>query len=176
MVDIVDRETRSRMMSGIRGSNTKPELALRRALHAAGFRFRLHDRRLPGRPDIVLPRFRAAIFVHGCFWHRHEGCRFATTPATRPDFWAAKFEDNRMRDSRALRDLAAIEWRVATIWECAIRESGAEPIAGELGNWLRSTRQSIVIGEGPRRSLDSDGQGSGSRSARGKASDPRPLA
>ena len=145
MVDIVDRETRSRMMSGIRGSNTKPELALRRALHAAGFRFRLHDRRLPGKPDIVLPKFHAAVFVHGCFWHRHEGCRFATTPATRPDFWATKFKANAMRDGRALQELAEAKWRVATVWECALRESGAQTVAAKLGHWLRSTSQSIVI-------------------------------
>ena len=99
MTDIVDQQTRSRMMSGIRGKNTKPELALRRALHARGFRFRLHSGKVHGRPDLVLPKHRAVVFVHGCFWHRHEGCRYATTPSTRPEFWRAKFDANVARDS-----------------------------------------------------------------------------
>ena len=107
MADIVDPETRSRMMSGIKGKNTRPELALRRALHARGFRYRLHDKRLPGKPDLILPRFRAAIFVHGCFWHRHEGCKYATTPATRPEFWQAKFRENAERDQRNFDALLA---------------------------------------------------------------------
>ena len=98
MTDIVDSQTRSRMMSGIRGKNTKPELALRRSLHALGFRYRLHAKGIPGKPDIVMPKYRAVIFVHGCFWHRHAGCRYATVPATRPEFWATKFDANVVRD------------------------------------------------------------------------------
>jgi len=121
VTDIVDKTTRSRMMAGIRGKDTKPELAIRKALHAMGFRFRLHRKDLPGRPDIVLPKYQLVIFVHGCFWHRHPGCSFAATPATRPKFWKAKLEGNRRRDvekQKALRDQG---WRVFTVWECGIR-------------------------------------------------------
>lgn len=123
MTDIVDRVTRSRMMAGIRGGNTLPELAVRRHLHGRGFRFRLHVRDLPGRPDIVLPKYRAAIFVHGCFWHRHPGCRFATTPATRRAFWQAKFRENVERDHRQQRTLRSAGWRVLVIWECEVARS-----------------------------------------------------
>ena len=100
MADVVDSATRSRMMAGIGGRDTRPELLVRRYLHACGLRFRVHDKTLPGRPDIVLKRHRVAIFVHGCFWHQHPGCRFATTPQTRADFWASKFEANVARDTR----------------------------------------------------------------------------
>jgi len=102
--------------------NTKPELIVRRVLHAMGRRFRLHCRDLPGRPDIVLPRFRTAIFVHGCFWHRHPGCRGTTTPKTRTEFWVAKFEANVARDVAAQAALAAAGWKVAVIWECETRK------------------------------------------------------
>lgn len=136
MADIVDPETRSRMMSGIRGKNTRPELALRRALHARGFRYRLHDKRLPGKPDLILPRFRAAIFVHGCFWHRHEGCKYATTPATRPEFWQAKFRENMERDQRNIDALLALGWRVAVVWECEIRENLVEAV-GRTERWIQ---------------------------------------
>lgn len=128
MADIVDPETRSRMMSGIRGKNTRPELALRRALHARGFRYRLHDKRLPGKPDLILPRFRAAIYVHGCFWHRHEGCKYATSPATRPEFWQAKFRENVERDQRNIDALIALGWRVAVVWECEMRKDLTETV------------------------------------------------
>lgn len=103
MTDIVDQQTRSRMMAGIRGKDTKPELALRRALHARGFRFRLHSKVIDGRPDLVLSKYRAIVFVHGCFWHRHEGCRYTTTPSTRQEFWQAKFAANVTRD-KAVRE------------------------------------------------------------------------
>jgi DNA mismatch endonuclease (patch repair protein) len=110
------------MMAGIKGSNTQPELLIRRYLHAAGLRFRLNDSRLPGRPDIVLPRHRVVVFVHGCFWHRHLGCRYATTPATRADFWASKFSSNVQRDKRVAAELAALGWNVLTLWECEMRD------------------------------------------------------
>lgn len=118
MTDIVSRETRSRMMASIGASNTLPELLVRSYLHGAGLRFRLHERALPGTPDLVLPKHRAVVFVHGCFWHRHAGCRFATTPATRPEFWAAKFASNVSRDKRQSRLLRAKGWRVFTVYEC----------------------------------------------------------
>lgn len=135
MADIVDKATRSRMMAGIGGKNTKPEMVLRRALYARGFRYRLHVASLPGRPDIVLPKHRAVILVHGCFWHRHPGCRFATTPATRPDFWSEKFRQNVIRDQRNLAALRDQGWRVATVWECDLRLGG--DVIDELAVWLR---------------------------------------
>lgn len=138
MVDVVDKATRSRMVAGIRAKNTKPEVALRSALHRLGFRFRIHDRRLPGRPDIVLPRYRAAVQVHGCFWHRHEGCRFSATPSSRPEFWQAKFNANVKRDRNATVRLKEAGWRTGVVWECAIRERGAGEVARELAAWLKS--------------------------------------
>ncbi|QKV20053.1 very short patch repair endonuclease [Oricola thermophila] len=148
MTDIVDKPTRSRMMAGIRGKNTKPELALRRALHACGFRFRLHSGKVHGRPDIILPKHRAVILVHGCFWHRHEGCRYTSTPSTRPEFWRAKFEANVARDEAVHRKLLEDGWRVATIWECSLRKPDQVRTTTEiLSNWLQSHKLEIEIGE-----------------------------
>lgn len=154
MTDIVDQQTRSRMMAGIRGKNTKPELLLRRALHARGFRFRIHSSKVHGRPDIVLPKHRAVIFVHGCFWHRHEGCRYTTNPSTRPEFWQAKFEANVARDSDVRATLLERGWRVATVWECALRKLGQVATSVEfLSGWLLSDEGQIEIGEKGMRSL-----------------------
>ena len=122
MTDIVDSRRRSEMMAGIKGRNTRPELVVRRIAHKLGLRFRLHQKDLPGRPDLVFPRYRLAVFVHGCFWHRHEGCRYAYTPKSRVAFWTEKFAENVARDRRneeALRDLG---WRVLVIWECDTRD------------------------------------------------------
>lgn len=147
MADIVDKQTRSRMMAGIRGKDTKPELALRRALHARGFRFRLHAKNVPGRPDIVFPKYRAVVFVHGCFWHRHEGCRYTTTPSTHPDFWLAKFNANVNRDSAVRTTLLKDGWRVATVWECALRKPDQAVASAELlSTWLLSQEALIEIG------------------------------
>lgn len=147
MVDVVDKLTRSRMMSGIRGRNTRPETRLRKALHARGLRYRLHVRSLPGTPDIVLPGFRAAIMVHGCFWHRHEGCRYATNPGTRTDFWQDKFRQNVERDRANEEALAAAGWRVATVWECGLRRADSvDETAARLIEWLRSSDASIELG------------------------------
>lgn len=123
MADIVDRETRSRMMAGIRGGDTKPEIAVRSLLHRDGFRFRLRVKDLPGRPDIVLPRYRAVVFVHGCFWHRHPGCRHSYTPKTRAAFWTKKFDANVARDRKASHNLRDAGWRVFVIWECEITKN-----------------------------------------------------
>lgn len=136
MTDIVDKSTRTRMMAGIGSKNTLPELALRRILHARGLRYRLHDSKLPGTPDLVFPRFRAVCFVHGCFWHRHAGCPYATTPATRPEFWQAKFNANVERDQRNRHELLAAGWRVAIVWECALRKQVNIGIASKLDEWL----------------------------------------
>jgi DNA mismatch endonuclease, patch repair protein len=147
VTDIVDQQTRSRMMSGIRGKNTKPELALRRALHARGFRFRLHSRKVHGRPDLVLPKHRAVVFVHGCFWHRHQGCRYTTSPSTRPEFWQAKFEANVIRDSAVRTTLLADGWRVATVWECALRKPDQVELAAErLAAWLVGKATQLELG------------------------------
>jgi DNA mismatch endonuclease (patch repair protein) len=148
VIDIVDKLTRSRMMAGIRGKDTKPELALRRSLHALGFRYRLHAKGFPGRPDLVLAKHRAAIFVHGCFWHRHPGCRFAATPATRPDFWAAKFAANMERDEAVRSALLSAGWRVGTVWECALRSESALWSARDmLVAWLEGTGLELEVGE-----------------------------
>lgn len=109
---------RSRIMQQVKGKNTKPELLVRKALHALGYRFRIHRKDLAGRPDIVLPRYRTAIFVHGCFWHRHPGCRKASTPKTRVEFWQDKFTANVARDERNVAALEADGWSVLTVWEC----------------------------------------------------------
>ncbi len=137
MADVVDAATRSRMMSGIRGKDTKPELELRRHLHRMGFRYRLHGKGLPGRPDLVFPGYGAVIFVHGCFWHRHSGCRFTTTPATRPDFWARKFEENVARDKRNIVALRRAGWRVKVVGACAIRKQGGERVARNVASVVR---------------------------------------
>lgn len=122
MADIVNRATRSRMMSGIREKNTVPELTVRRYLHATGLRYRLNVGTLPGKPDLVFPMHRTVVFVHGCFWHRHAGCRYAYVPATRRTFWLAKFAANMERDRDVGRKLRKAGWRVLTIWECRLDE------------------------------------------------------
>lgn len=121
MTDIVDAVTRSRMMSGIRGKHTQPEMAVRRYLHLSGYRFRLHKKDLPGRPDLVLPKFKLVIFVHGCFWHRHAGCFYATNPAARKEFWRSKLEGNAERDAMNVALLLALGWRVMIVWECGLK-------------------------------------------------------
>ena len=147
MADIVNRETRSRMMAAIKGKDTKPEMILRKALHARGLRYRLHADHVPGRPDLVLAKYRAVIFVHGCFWHHHKGCRYATTPATRPDFWRKKFAANVIRDKDVRQVLASSGWRVATVWECALRKPGLVPVAiDSILNWLNSEETLLELG------------------------------
>lgn len=121
-MDIVTPEKRSQMMSGIRGKNTKPELAVRSVAHRLGLRFRLHVKDLPGRPDLVFPKHRTVVFVHGCFWHRHD-CRLAAMPKTRTDFWLAKFSANVARDRRCRMELEVRGWKVLEIWECEVRDT-----------------------------------------------------
>nr|WP_080482233.1 very short patch repair endonuclease [Pseudomonas syringae] len=120
-MDTVSTEVRSRMMANIQGRDTQPELKIRKILHAAGYRFRLHYRRLPGKPDIVLPRYRLCIFVHGCFWHRHAGCKYTTFPKTRVDFWEKKFNDTVVRDEKNVSSLLEKGWRVFELWECGLK-------------------------------------------------------
>lgn len=132
MVDVLTAEQRRLNMSRIRGRDTKPELLLRKGLHAAGFRYRLHARGLPGRPDMVFPRFQAAVFVHGCFWHGHNCPRFKL-PGTRQEFWLAKITGNRQRDQRKAIELEAAGWRVLTVWECILKGPARRPLAEVTG-------------------------------------------
>ena len=118
MPDFLTPAERSERMSRIHSKNTLPELTLRRLLHSLGYRYRLDVRELPGRPDIVLPKHRAAIFVHGCFWHRHKGCKIASTPKSNTSFWLEKFSRNVERDARVTRKLRRLGWRVFIVWEC----------------------------------------------------------
>ena len=137
MADIMSPEQRSERMSRIRGQDTGPELAIRKQLHAAGFRYRLHQN-LPGRPDLVLPKYKAIIFVHGCFWHRHAGCRVANTPKSNVDFWTGKFARNMARDAKVESTLRQSGWRVLVVWECDLNtKEKVMNTAAMVGSWLR---------------------------------------
>lgn len=134
-------------MSGIRGKDTAPEMFVRRGLHRIGYRFRLNNSDLPGRPDLKLTRYNAIIFVHGCYWHRHEGCRYATTPKSNADFWIAKLTRNAERDHEKEEQLRKMGWRVMVVWECALRKRNRErlkPIE-RLAGWLQSKQTQGVI-------------------------------
>lgn len=138
MVDVVDSQTRSRMMSSIRGGNTRPELIVRKALFKRGFRYRLHVRELPGTPDLVFAKYRAVVFINGCFWHRHD-CHLFKWPATRREFWEAKLNRNIAVDLEAFRQLKLLDWRVMVIWECAIKGRGKrsiDEVAERACRWL----------------------------------------
>ncbi|GAA0890282.1 very short patch repair endonuclease [Rhodanobacter soli] len=132
MTDIVDRATRSRMMSGIRGRDTKPEIIVRKYLHAQGLRYRIAPKDLPGKPDIVLPKYHTVVFVHGCFWHRHPGCRYAATPASNRDFWQIKFKQNLARDIRVRSQLAKHGWKVLIVWECEVSTERLQWLVSEI--------------------------------------------
>ncbi|PSD33759.1 very short patch repair endonuclease [Stenotrophomonas maltophilia] len=140
MVDSLTPEQRSAQMSRIRGSNTKLEVLVRKALHARGMRYRLGGAKLPGRPDIVLPKYRTVVFVHGCFWHGHD-CPLYRLPKTRPEFWADKIGKNRTRDQRVTSELEAIGWRVLTVWECSLRGKTAIEQASFLDHLVETLRQ-----------------------------------
>lgn len=139
MPDKLTPAQRSRCMSRIRGRDTRPEILVRRGLHARGFRFRLQDRRLPGRPDVVLPKYGVAIMVNGCFWHGHKGCRYATRPKSNGEFWEAKIARNRHRDEVTAAHLEALGWHVVTIWECELRgASSVDARVDALADEIRS--------------------------------------
>lgn len=145
MPDVVDAGTRSRMMSGIRGKNTRPELLIRRALHARGFRYRLHAPDVPGKPDMVFPRFRATVFVHGCFWHGHD-CPLFRLPGTRTEFWKAKIARNRTRDEEVAAMLSASGWRRLVVWECALKGRGKLPfenLVRLIADWLQGEEDTL---------------------------------
>lgn len=141
MADVMSQSQRSALMSRIRSSNTTPEVAVRSMLWREGFRFRLHAKKLVGRPDIVLSKWRAVVLVHGCFWHAHENCRLFRLPTTRSDFWQQKLASNRDRDRRTLLELEQTSWRVAVVWECALRND-PEGLSEALSQWVRSGSQS----------------------------------
>ncbi len=147
MADIVSADVRSRMMSGIKGRNTKPELLLRSGLHRAGFRFRLHVPELPGKPDIVLPRYNAVLLANGCFWHGHD-CHLFKYPSTRQEFWRTKIERNRLADARVISALIKREWRVGVVWECALKGRTRLPLDVVIqmcSDWLRSDAAVLAI-------------------------------
>ena len=150
MTDIVEKAKRSEMMSGIRSGNTAPEKIIRSELHRLGYRFRLHDKRLPGTPDIVLPKYRAVIQVHGCFWHGHD-CHLMKWPSTRPEFWRAKIEGNVIRDKKNLIECEKEGWRAMVIWECALKgkqRRNTEDVTNEIVSWLLSdSRTGEIRGE-----------------------------
>lgn len=127
MADVHDKVTRSRNMAAIKGKNTKPEVWLRKELFKRGFRYRLHRKDLPGKPDIVLPRYKTVIFVNGCFWHLHEGCRYFKLPKSNTEFWRSKILGNKERDLRNHRTLASSGWQVIIVWECAIKRAMKDP-------------------------------------------------
>lgn len=146
-MDIVDPVTRSRMMSGIRSENTKPEMLLRRALHKNGFRYRLHDIRIPGRPDLVFPKYHAVLFVHGCFWHGHN-CPLFRMPETRNEFWKDKIRKNRERDTVVRKKIKEIGWRLGIVWECALKgkeQIGTEKTIERIVSWLGSDTREFEI-------------------------------
>lgn len=132
MTDRLDKAKRSWNMSRIHSEDTKPELTVRKALHAAGYRFRLHRKDLPGSPDIVLPKYRLAIFVHGCFWHRHQTCRKWSVPNSNQDYWEKKFSSNIERDLKAITALEELGWRTVVIWECEVKKMNNQDIVGHI--------------------------------------------
>ncbi|NJD37045.1 MAG: DNA mismatch endonuclease Vsr [Geobacter sp.] len=147
MTDVVNAETRSRMMSGIRGKNTKPEILIRSSLHQRGFRFRLHDKKLPGKPDIVLPRYRAVLLIHGCFWHGHD-CHLFKWPSSNESFWKEKITRNKEVDERSRQELTLAGWRILTVWECALKGKYRRPleeIADEICTWLGCSSSDVEI-------------------------------
>jgi len=146
MPDITDVATRSRMMSGIRGKNTKPELIVRRALHRLGLRYQLHVRNLPGAPDLVFRRHKVVVFVHGCFWHQHD-CSLFKMPSSRTEFWTQKLDRNRDRDREHMVHLLHDGWRVAVVWECSLRaaaKANDETFLERLADWIRTSESKSI--------------------------------
>lgn len=139
MADIHDKKTRSFNMSRIKGINTKPELIVRKFLHAKGLRFRLHDKRLPGKPDIVLPRYKTVVQVHGCFWHKHEGCKYFVVPKTRTEWWLKKINKTTLNDKDNEKKLKKLGWKTIIVWECELKGSKKERTLTDLYNNLTDT-------------------------------------
>ena len=149
MTDIVDAATRSRMMSGIKGKNTKPEIQTRKALFRQGYRYRLHDKHLPGKPDMVLKKYHTVIFIHGCFWHGHD-CHLFKWPKTRPAFWKKKINRNREKDNEVITQLKAAGWKIITVWECALKGKGRYPletVTDRISRALQAHRSITIKGK-----------------------------
>jgi DNA mismatch endonuclease (patch repair protein) len=141
-VDVLTPDQRRRCMATIKGRNTKPEIVLRKALFSLGLRYQLHQKRLPGTPDLVFPKHRAVVFIHGCFWHGH-GCKLFVVPATNREFWVNKIGGNGSRDKKVICALKALGWRVMTVWECTIRGRDGLPVvevAGKISRWLHTRK------------------------------------
>ncbi|MFV5601195.1 very short patch repair endonuclease [Acinetobacter baumannii] len=140
MIDIVDTSTRSRIMASIKGRDTKPEILIRKLLHKRGFRFRLHVKELPGKPDVVLKKYKAVIFINGCFWHGHKDCHLFKLPATRTDFWEEKINKNQLNDTKTIKLLLDNDWRVCVVWECSVRgaKKDLNMVINSISNWLLS--------------------------------------
>jgi DNA mismatch endonuclease, patch repair protein len=143
MGDILSKDQRSVLMSKVRGSDTKPEWILRCALHRLGFRYKLKNKNLPGNPDLVLPKYHTVVFVHGCFWHRHPGCKNAGMPKTNPDFWAKKLSENVQRDAKAVESLSQEGWKVLIVWECDLMNKTIETVE-EVANAIRGNLQTAL--------------------------------
>ncbi|RUS48859.1 very short patch repair endonuclease [Cohnella sp. AR92] len=126
MVDTLTTEQRSKMMSKIKAKNTMPEMTVRKYLHSKGFRYRLHDKKLPGKPDIILPKYKTAIFIHGCFWHAHEGCKYYRPPKSNTEYWMKKIEGNVLRDQKKQGALQDMGWKVIVVWECELKRDATE--------------------------------------------------
>jgi len=141
MADVHSKETRSYNMSRIRSKDTKPEMLVRRFLHKNGFRYRLHVKTLPGKPDIVLPKYKTVIFIHGCFWHGHEGCKYYVVPKTRTEWWLNKIGGNIANDNNAKAILQNAGWDIITIWECELKKSSLEETLANLLNLLHKITQ-----------------------------------
>jgi DNA mismatch endonuclease (patch repair protein) len=147
MADIVSKSKRSQMMAGIKAKDTKLELLIRKAIHAKGFRYRLHETSLPGKPDLVFPRYKAVLFINGCFWHAHD-CHLFKLPATDREKWNEKFVDNRASDVANLKDLYALGWRTGVVWECSVRgkkNRGLDKVVAKCCKWLESNRRKFEI-------------------------------
>lgn len=151
MTDVHTIEARSRNMAAVRSKNTKPEILIRQALFARGYRYRLHCSELPGKPDVVLPKYRAAIQIQGCFWHRHN-CRYFKWPATRPEFWREKIECNVVRDQRMLYQLKAKNWRALIVWECVLKSATPDEfdmLIDKIEHWLQGNSGYLEIPDAP---------------------------
>jgi DNA mismatch endonuclease, patch repair protein len=145
MADVVSKKKRSEMMSGIKGKDTRPEMQIRSAIHKLGFRYKLYDKTLPGKPDLVFPKYNAVIFIHGCFWHLHD-CHLFKWPSTRPEFWREKINGNRERDKKIVKSLKEKDWRIMTIWECALKGKyrlTPAQVVDKIAGWLLSNNPEI---------------------------------
>lgn len=145
MADVHSKEVRSYNMSRIKGKDTKPEMLVRKFLHANGFRYRLHVKDLPGKPDIVLPKYRTVIFVHGCFWHGHENCKYATIPKTRTEWWSNKIKYNQLNDNKSIQLLKKDKWKIITVFQCQLKGATIETSLNDIIKTLNTFKEATLI-------------------------------